>query len=305
MKGHFSYAAGLGIVLLSAFALLAPFQSAEAAFGISPPFMNAVHLVPGAKYAQTIYLVQDQPNQDLPISAKIDVPDAIRSWISIDQGLNFVIPKGVRQFPVQISVNVPKDASLAVYNGHVTFVSSPAQAGQVTIALGAEVIVNITVGNDIYRHIEVPVVRPLDIEEGWNPRVYVKFDNQGNVPEHFDAATFELSDQFGAVRLAYTQKRDGFPDIPPFTVKEFTVEFPIDFHIGLGQYWATVNFYQDDKVIAGQKTVFTALKRGSLSSPTAQLLQWMSQNWMYLMGGLVVLIIIYGLFRRRRHRRAS
>ena len=99
----------------------------QAAFGISPPFLNADHLVKGAKYIQTIYLVQDQPNEDLNINAKLDLKEPARSWVTVDKGFNFVIPKGVRQFPVQVAINVPKDAGLGVYSGNLTFTGAPSQ----------------------------------------------------------------------------------------------------------------------------------------------------------------------------------
>ena len=51
-------------VVISVFALI---PSADATFGISPPFLNADHLVAGAKYVQTIYLVQNESDSDLRI----------------------------------------------------------------------------------------------------------------------------------------------------------------------------------------------------------------------------------------------
>src|SRR6185437_11234185 len=143
------YAALGGIVFLLSFLLTA--SPSLAAFGISPPFVNANYLVPGAQYSQVIYLVQDQPDQDLNIKTNLTLQDPAKSWISIDKGFTFVIPKGVRQFPVTINVNVPKDASLGAYNGSISFVGAPAAAGQVTIALGVQVAINLTVGNNIYR----------------------------------------------------------------------------------------------------------------------------------------------------------
>src|SRR5665213_2919795 len=100
------YVALGGIIFLLIFALTA--SPSLAAFGISPPFVNANYLVPGAHYSQIIYLVQDQPDQDLSIKANLTLQDPARSWISIDKGFSFVIPKGVRQFRVTITVDVPK-----------------------------------------------------------------------------------------------------------------------------------------------------------------------------------------------------
>jgi hypothetical protein len=270
--------------------------------------MHATNLVKGSRYVQTVYLVQDQPNQDLPIKAVFDIPQSIRSWISVNPGETFSIPKGVRQFPVEIVIDVPKDTTLGDYHGTVTFVSNPSAEGQVVIALAVQVDMSIKVGTDIYRKFAVPLIRPLDIEEGWDPRIYVKFNNEGNVPEAFDGAIFELFDQFGGARLAYAQRRgqNEFPQIPPFTIQEFTVEFPVDFHLGIGQYWASVVFYQNEKAVASQRTVFNVLKRGSLSTPLQRFINSVKDYWPYYAGGVVVAVFVIGLsFGRRRSRRSE
>ncbi len=293
----------IAITPLFLFIVIAP-QISQAAFGISPPFLNAGHLVAGAKYVQTVYLVQDQPNQDLKIKANLNVPEAIRQWIHIDKGLEFVIPSGTRQFPVEVEVDVPGNAGLGKYSGNLTFVSIPSEAGQqVTIALGANVAINLTVGNDIFEKFTVPIVKPLDIEEGWSPRVDVKFNNEGNIPESFDGAIFELYDRYGGVRLAYIQKNSDFPETPPFTIKEYTVEFPTDFHLGLGQYWASVSFYKNEKMVASERTVFSVVPVGSLSGPEAQALRYLKSNWIYMAATLAIAFFIFAVWVARRRRR--
>lgn len=282
-------------------------EKAEAAFGISPPFMNADHLVPGSKYIQTVYLVQDQPNEDLKIQAELDINERVRKWITVAGGKEIVIPKGTRQYAVDIAVQVPKDAGLGVYHGNLRFVGVPAQAGQVTIALGVQVAINLTVGTGIYRNFSVPLVRFLDIEEGWGPRVYLKVDNQGNVPEDFDKESdrtvFEVFDKYGASRLSYHQKEKGFlPEIPPFSIEEHTIEFPPGLYLTPGQYWGSFELFQEGKVIASQRTVFNVLKKGSLSNPGALILRSIKENWPYYLGG-VVLVTLGWRFRRRLFRR--
>jgi hypothetical protein len=273
------------------------------AFGISPPFVHATHLVPGATYKQTIWLVQSNVDEDMRIQANLDVPERIRSWISLDKGFEFTIPKDTRQFPVELQINVPTDAALAVYNGTVSFTGAPSSAGQVTIALGAQVSISMIVGDDIYRKISVPVVKILDIEEGWDPKAYVKLVNDGNVPEQFTGATFELLDQYGAVRLAFAQKNRGFEEVAPFSSKEFTVDFPVGFHLGIGEYWGKVDFYQDENLIASQKTVFNVLKAGSLSGAFQRVLQFFTQQWPIGVGAIAIALggaYSYRIFRRRR-----
>lgn len=287
---------------LAVLVFLFSFRTAHAAFGVSPPFLNADHLVPGAHYEQTIYLVRDDASIDLPIKAALTIDPRAQPWVSIDKGFNFIIPTDTHQFPVTITIDVPKGTGLGLYKGNLTFTGAPSQAGQVTIALGAQVVINLTVGNDIYEKYSIPLIKFLDVEEGWSPRVYVKFSNEGNVPERLDGASFELLDQYGGARLAFSQTPNGLPETPPFTVKEYTVEFPVDFHLGLGQYWGSVAFYKDSKLVASQKTIFNVLQKGSLSSPAEQFLQSLRSSWYYYAFGVFAFITIIGLIWRRRRR---
>lgn len=273
---------------------------AEAAFGVSPPAFNAAHMVKGSKYSQVIYLVRDVADQDLAIRGKLEINKSIKDWFLINGGKDIVIPKGVRQFPVEIVFTVPKDAGLAIYSGTLTFEGVPDITGQVSIALGVEVSVNVQIGEGIFRKFSVPLVRLLDIEEGWSPRVSVRFANEGNVPETVDGATYELFDQFGAVRLAYIQKNKDFPEIPPFTTKEEILEFPIDLHLGLGSYWGSVAIMKGGSVIGTQKTVFNVLKAGSLSGPLFKIWNNIKTYKKYYGAGFLIIFIILIVYFRRR-----
>lgn len=77
-------------------------KNVSAAFGVSPPFISKT-FEDGNEYVATIYLVRDDASTDLNISTRFDVPEQIRSWFSVDRGINFVMPKGERQFPIQVS----------------------------------------------------------------------------------------------------------------------------------------------------------------------------------------------------------
>lgn len=276
-----------------------------AAFGVSPPFFNASHLVPGSTYSQTIYLVQDQPTVALPIVATLNVPDAIKSWITITPGLNFTIPAGMQQFPVQLSVTVPQGQSLGIYSGNVVFATNPAQSGQVTIALGANVAINLTIGTGTFEQYSIPYITIPSIEEGWNPRVTYRFQNDGNVPETLTGATFSLYDQYDAAQLAYLSVNSGFPTTPPFTAKEYTIQFPTDFHLGVGDYWGVVTFYENNNAVASQKAIFHVLPRGSLSSPIDLVIENIEAYWIYYLVILIaLLLIVRRIFVMRRKKRA-
>ena len=274
---------------------------ALAAFGVSPPFVNATHLMPGVKYVQTIYLVQDKPNEDLRVTARLNIPDRVRQWISIDKGFDFVIPQGTRQFPINVIVDVPKNAERVSYSGNLIVSSQPSSKGQVTIALGANIAINLTVGNDIYEKYSVPLVNFLDIEEGWSPKINIRFVNDGNVPESLNGATFEVYDRFGSIRLAYVQKTGDFPEIPPFTTSNYTIEFPLDLHLGQGQYWGTAMLYdKNNKAIATQRTVFNVLAPGAIGGTAAKIITYLKVNWFYYAIGAAIAIICGAIIWRRR-----
>ena len=275
-------------------------ERVEAAFGISPPFLNADHLVKGSRYAHTVFLVQDRPDQEVKIQTKLEINERVRSWIKVNDGKDIIIPKGVRQFALPIIVSIPKNADLGVYSGKITFVSVPADAGQVTIALGVQAAINLTVGDDIYRDFRIAQIRISDIEEGWSPRVFVKFDNQGNVHEQLEASTFEIFDKFGAVKLAYIAGATKLPEIPPFSFKEEVIEFPLDLHLGLGQYWGNVSFSKGGEVMATQRAIFNVVKAGSLSNPGVIVMQHLRQYRNYYVIGVLALALGWLVFYKRK-----
>lgn len=298
MRQHYAISILAAAIL---FLALFPLHASYAAFGISPPFLNAAHLLPGATYVQTVYLVQDQPDQNLNIKANLTMGDPGASWVSVDKGWNFVIPQGTRQFPVNITISVPKDASLGVYSGNMTFTTAPASAGQVTIALGAQVAINLTVGTGTFEKYSVPLITFADIKEGESPLVNVKFQNDGNVPEAFDGATYELFDQYDTVRLAYIQKSSDFPSTPAFTINDYGVEFPLDFYLGVGAYWGVVTFYKNGQVVASQKTVFNVLR----ATWQDKVWRFVAQEWVYLLIALLAVIAVVAYFVGRKRRRTA
>jgi hypothetical protein len=292
----------IGLVFLVLF--FANSAPAEAAFGVSPPFVGSGHLVPGSKYIQTIYLVQDNPGEDLKILTDLQINDRVRSWFVVNGGKEMIIPKGVRQYPVEVIINVPKKADLGIYKGLINFSGMPLnKTGQITIALGVEVKIGFTVGEGIFRDYEMPLVNLLDIEEGWSPKVQVKFVNNGNVPEAIDSATYELFDQFGSIRLAYIQKNDGFTEVAPFSTEDLLFEFPINLYLGIGDYWGSVNFLKEGKVIGKQRTVFKVLKAGSLSGPISKVINHLNKFKIYYLSFLGILIVAFIFYRRFKNKK--
>ena len=76
-------------------------------FGVSPPQIIADNLLKGSVYEQIITLVQSEPDKDLQAEIVFDAPE-IESWISVDKGVSFILPKGEQQFPIKIKISVPE-----------------------------------------------------------------------------------------------------------------------------------------------------------------------------------------------------
>lgn len=237
-------------------------------FGVSPPQIIADNLLKGSMYEQTVTLVQSEPNEDLQAEVVFDAPE-IESWISIDQGMSFVIPKGEQQFPIKIKISVPEDAPMGKYKGFIRISTTPAkikeveEGSSVSINYGGRIDLDLTVGNNVIEEFEVLAITMKDIETGWPLLASVKIQNTGNVPVKLDRATFDLFDKYNSVRLGYGQTEE-FEFVSPYSTKETLMQFPIDLRLGLGEYSGTVKVYKDGKVIKELQTPFRVVEKGTL-----------------------------------------
>ena len=237
-------------------------------FGVSPPQIIADNLLKGSMYEQTVTLVQSEPNEDLQAEVVFDAPE-IESWISIDQGMSFVIPKGEQQFPIKIKISVPEDAPMGKYKGFIRISTTPAKikevedGSSVSINYGGRIDLDLTVGNNVIEEFEVLAITMKDIETGWPLLASVKIQNTGNVPVKLDRATFDLFDKYNSVRLGYGQTEE-FEFVSPYSTKETLMQFPIDLRLGLGEYSGTVKVYKDGKVIKELQTPFRVVEKGTL-----------------------------------------
>ena len=243
---------------LSLIIFFAGAHQAFAGFGVSPGQITEENLVPGSRFESTIYLVQGNPELDLPVEATVD-SDEIKDWVTFKNGDKFTIPSGVQQYPLEIVVEVPDNADLGIYKAFIRVKTVPDQAntdGTVAIAIGGRVDLNVTVGDDVIEEYEVTSIEILDIREGDDPAINVKVKNTGNVPVAPSLATFELFNRFGTVRLGFAES-DKFKKTPSFSEDEQQLNFPIDVRFAPGEYWGHVKIHDEEgKVIKELKTVF-------------------------------------------------
>lgn len=234
---------------------------ADAGFGVSPPLVKEDRLVPGITLERIVYLVQGSPERDLQV--ELFVESDISDWIRFPQGNPITIPKGVQQFPLAVQVSVPADAQLGVYKGSIRITTVPEkadEAGEVAIAIGGLVELDLTVGNDVIVDLKVRTIKILNVKEGDDAEADVTIVNSGNAPAAPDAATFELFNKFGELRLAYGETQE-FKLVPAFGELVEHLSFPIDIHLAPGEYWGHVKVYKDKELIGELRTVFNVTEK--------------------------------------------
>ena len=251
------------VLLLSSLTLLGNAGITHAGFGITPPYVNNDRLTRGTVYRQVINLVRSDPGEELKVDITTNIPGA-DSWFSIDQGNEFIIPKGQTQVPMNITVRVPQDAPYQVYTGSIRVRTSSANLSEsgtgVSIALGAQVDVNIKVVDKIY-DFDVRSVRISDLEEGrwlWNLffpgkiRFYMNIKNTGNAAFGPTKVHFDIYDANDENLLESTDNTNAIEQVAPFVTKEVVAELPT--HLPAGLYTAKYTIYKNGDV-AQQNTL--------------------------------------------------
>ena len=230
---------------------------AYAGFGITPPYVNNARLTRGSVFEQKITLVRSDPTDDLDTEITVNAPE-INSWIAIDKGTKFIMPKGVTQVPITITVRVPKDAEFKEYKGAIRVRTSsanvPGEGNGVSIALGAQIDVNLKVVDKIY-DFDVRRIRLIDMEEGrtkWGLffpgkiRFFMTIQNTGNTDFGPTKVHFDIYDSNQETLLESVDNTNRIEKIPPFAVKEVIAELPT--RLPSGSYIAKYTIYKNDDV---------------------------------------------------------
>ena len=244
-----------------------------AGFGVSPPKIIEDHLVRGSHLERTVYLVQGNPEADLQMEIVVDSAD-IKNWVSFENGNIFTIPKNTQQFPLKVMIDVPDKVELGIYKAFVRFNTVPQKGGGgngsgVAVTVGGRISVELTVGEGIVKSYKIPSISILSVPAGKNAKVSLTVENTGNVPAGPSAASFELFNNFGNIRLAYGEFHS-FEPVKAFSSKNIIIEFPIDIRLAEGEYWGHVKIYNDNnQAIKELKAGFSVTKGGFINNLVA------------------------------------
>jgi hypothetical protein len=291
------------LILLTSLTILALAEIAQAGFGISPPYVQNDKLTQGSHFEQKIILARGDPLEDWKAEISIDVPEA-GDWISIDKGLEFILPKGEKQVPMVVSVDVPEDAKYKNYKGYIRITTSslkPLEEGKVTIALGARIDVDLTVAEIKILNFDVLTINVFDSEEGWKfwkiklpgeIKALMKIVNTGNVevsPSRVHIDIYDISCQ----NLLKSSDDTSFEKVKSFETKEIFAKFRT--RLEVGAYCGEIKIFKENEIVKEQKVFFNILERGTLPKEAKEFLGL--KLWIWVVFALLVLLGIgFGIF---------
>jgi len=261
------------LFLAALLVMLIDVNVAHAGFGITPPYVRNDKLTQGSTYTQEIILVRGDPVEDLKAEVTINVP-GIEGWISIDKGNEFLLPAGAKQVPMQVTVRVPSNAAYERYQGNIRVRTlSPDPASGVSIALGAQIDVDLRVVDEI-RDFEVKRVQMSEAEEPtrlwWlefpgRIQFSMGIENTGNAPVAPSRVQLDVYDRKGNVVLETTYNTNEIEEVLPFETREVYAFLPTRLPPGAYLVKYSIFRYEDDVKRTGELTL-SILPSGTLSS---------------------------------------
>ena len=285
-------------------------SSALADFGISPPYIRNDKLIQGSYYEREIILVRGDPTKDLKAEVTLDVPQA-NDWISIDKGLEFVLPKGKKQVPIIISVDVPEGAELGDYKGAIIIVTSslkPPEGGTVSIALGGQIDVDLNVIDEKIFDFKVNSIKILDLKEGWTIKFLMEIENIGNMELAPTKVHFDIYDIKKQQLLESVDNANQLETVKPFEIKEIVAEIPTK--LGPGNYWVQFKIFRNEEMTRQGEIPFSIFSKGAVGIESLELEEEIGKKgfpylYLYIGIGVVVLVGIGFALRRKRRMRMN
>lgn len=262
---HLIYYIGVAVLLS-----LTAFDAVYAGFGITPPYVRNDRLTKGSEFTQEIILVRGDPVEDLKAEISINVP-GIEDWFTIDRGMEFILPKGQSQVPMNVTVRVPSNAPYEEFTGNIRVRTvSPDLASGVSIALGAQIDVDIRVVDKIL-DFEVRRVQLSEVEEPkriwWldypgRIRFAVTIKNTGNAPVAPSRVKFEIFDKRGNVKLEEIENTNSIARVAPFDTKPVEAYLPT--HLPPGGYLVKYSIYLEDEIKRQGELTLSVLPEGTI-----------------------------------------
>lgn len=310
------------LLLLVVVVVFGAFKFAYAGFGITPPYVNNDRLTRGTEFQQRITIVRSDAIEDQKAEISMNIP-GVESWFTVDRGTSFVLPAGEAQVPIVITVHVPADAEYTRHQGTIRIrtssLSTQPDTGGVSIALGAQIDVDIKVVDKIY-DFDVKRIRISDMEEGrrkWGLyfpskiRFFMTIQNTGNTVYGPTKVKFDIYDSEVEQLLETTYNTNKLEQTEPFAIKEMIAELPS--RLPVGRYTAKYTIYKGEEIAQQDQINMSVAAIGAVQGYSGYGFDGLSTQDKLKVAGvlgtpmliLVLLFIMIGVRRRRSRARRN
>jgi len=296
-----------GIIFLISFIFT---QITWAGFGISPPYVSNDSLARGSVYEKKIIIVRGDPIEDLKAEITINVPGA-NDWISIDKGKEFILPKGEKQVPIMVKVQVPKQAAYGIYKGSIRIKTSSLEAlqkGTITIALGAQIDVDLNVSKQKIFNFLVRGVTAFDTEAGYKKWIFffptklvfqLRLENLGNIQCRPTKVVLDIYDS-NKTNLLETVEASKIGSVKPFENNLILANFLTK--LQPGSYYTHYKVYKNNEIAQGGEgeVHLSIMPKGTIQGyKGANIFDLGLRDKAIIIGGLglILALIIFGILQ--------
>ncbi|MCK5416501.1 hypothetical protein KAI92_03680 [Candidatus Parcubacteria bacterium] len=293
------------VLFLTLFSFFVWTNVVHAGFGISPPYVKTSKpIFIGGHYEQKVTLKRSLADVDLQAKIMVNAPE-IADWITIDKGEIFDLPKDQLNVPMIVRIDVPKDAEIGNYRGHINIRVIPKderKGGGVAIALGARVDIDITVTDETFLDfkiikVDIPDFEVLKKPWSWSlfsrlfykSKVVIKLENTGNVEVSPSKVTFDVLDLSKNNLLEFSEDTK-FEKVAPFKIASIVAKFPT--RLEPGQYWGKVKIYNDKNIIRKEELVFTVGKAGEFGGTKLGVLPYLMMTVLVLLVFIFIVLLV-------------
>ena len=307
----FGSAVRFGIVLFIFCIFVEP---VHAGFGITPPYVRNISLTRNSVYEQTILLVRSDPSTAMKATITTDAP-GFEDWLEVLEGEEFLLPQGEQKVPMTVRVTVPDDADFDQYVGNIRIKTGPADdsvaAGAVSIALGAQVDIDLTVIDKEIEDFRVRKIKINDLNEGhkvgWlyfpgKINFDVLIENTGNVPVAPSEVKFRIFDSTGTALLEETTHTNRLRKVDPFLTENVKTELPT--RLPAGTYLAKYQIYNGEELKQAGELTLSILPYGTLQTAGYGFLGLSIAHKLSIIMPIVAIfaLIVLVLYVRRKHK---
>ena len=225
----------------------------HAAFGISPPWIQNDLLRPGYTLEEVIHLSRSDASKAMRIKLRVDGDEELLKWMEIKDADSLVMQQGQGILPMSVIIKVPQDAVLGNYRAGIYVSLMPLESetqkgGEVAIALGAHIAVEISViGKEVTDYkVSSVSVKPQQEDQPFTMEMKVRNTGNTDVSEvEGEVQIYDKSNSEVIKTLAFKPLEE------PVTfneTKEVKMVFD-DFKPESGDYWIEVKAAKDGEVL--------------------------------------------------------